>query len=321
MAMRTRLSLLAALTSAVLLSPATALPAAEDAAEVLHRQTQELMDALAPGSASVWERYLHEEATLTTEDGSVLKRAELVAQIKPLPEGVTGTIEVIEFEATVHGPVAVARYITDEHETYHGHRLHCQYRATDSWLKTPEGWRLLASQILALRTDPPAIDLAPRQLEEYIGRYRLAPTITYDIRRTAGGLVGQRSGRETETLLAEAPDVLFVPGKPRYRKVFKTAARRPHRRVRRATGGLGPRLDPAAGRRTGVTRRALTGAAGPDRIRPALRPPPPSPRVARGPRRRRRPRAPRREGRDLRPRAAGAGRGRPGCRPRRWSPA
>jgi hypothetical protein len=31
---------------------------------------------------------------------------------------------------------------------------------------------------------------------------------------------GQRPGREAEKLLAEAPDVLFVPGQPRYRYVF-----------------------------------------------------------------------------------------------------
>jgi hypothetical protein len=57
-------------------------------------------------------------------------------------------------------------------------------------------------------------------MEEYSGRYALTPAITYEIRRKAGGLEGQQTGRKAEALRAEAPDVLFVPGKTRYRKVF-----------------------------------------------------------------------------------------------------
>jgi hypothetical protein len=219
--MRTRPWLLAALPWAVVLSAQTPAPPSDDVAAVLRRQTQELIDAISTGSAAVWERYLDDRAVITSEEGAVVTKAELVPEIKPLPAGVSGTIEVIEFQATVHGPVAVANYVADEDQVYHGHKLHCQYRATDTWLQTPAGWRLLASQILALRTDPPAVELTPRQMDEYSGRYALTPAITYEIRRKDGGLEGQRAGRAAEVLLAEVPDVLFVPGRPRYRKVFK----------------------------------------------------------------------------------------------------
>jgi hypothetical protein len=36
-----------------------------------------------------------------------------------------------------------------------------------------------------------------------------------------GGLEGQEAGRPAEVLRAELPDLLFVPGKPRYRKIFQ----------------------------------------------------------------------------------------------------
>jgi hypothetical protein len=224
--LRKTVSLLVALPCALLTSaqspgPAPSSENADGVAEVLRRQTQELLDGITDGSPAAWERYLDEKATITAEDGSVLKKAELVPQIKPLPEGVSGRLEVIDFEATVHGPVAVANYVADEHETYHGHALACQYRITDTWIETPGGWRLIASQILALRTDPPAIELATQRLLEYVGRYTLTPEIAYEIRLEGGRLEGQRTGREPDTLLVEAPDVLFVPGSPRYRKVFK----------------------------------------------------------------------------------------------------
>jgi hypothetical protein len=55
--------------------------------------------------------------------------------------------------------VAIATYVDDEYETYHGHKLHCQYRNTDTWQKTGGRWRLIASQVMALGTDPPSIAL------------------------------------------------------------------------------------------------------------------------------------------------------------------
>jgi len=140
--------------------------AAQDVADLLHRQTQELMDAVGAGST------------------------------------------------------AVTTHLDDEYETYHGHELHCQYRTTDTWVKTNAGWRIVAGQVLALRTDPSAVPLTPLQMEEYTGRYALTPGIIYEIRNNGGVLQGQRTGGRPETLQAEVPDMLFAGGKPRYRKVF-----------------------------------------------------------------------------------------------------
>jgi len=223
-----KISQLAILTATILLSTQTPAPAApkgeNGVSAVLQRQTQELMDAITYGKADVWERYLDPKAVYTTEDGTIQTKAQMVEGTKPLAEGVSGTIRVTDFQATVHGPVAVTNYVSDEHENYHGHKLHCQYRSTDTWLQTPAGWRLIASQVLAVRTDPPAVPFTARQLEEYVGRYSLTPTITYEIRRQGDGLEGQQSGRQAEPLKLEAPDVLFVPGKTRYRKIFQRAA-------------------------------------------------------------------------------------------------
>ncbi|MES1245234.1 MAG: nuclear transport factor 2 family protein [Acidobacteriota bacterium] len=198
--------------------------AQDDLAALLQRQTQEMVDAIASGGSQVWERYLDDKVLYTSEDGTVVTKKELVEGIRPLPPGVAGTIKVIDFQVARHGDVAVASYLNDEHETYHGHELHCQYRTTDTWLKTPAGWRLIAGQVLAVRTDPPAVALTPAQMDEYVGSYQLSADVAYEIRRTAGGLEGQQTGRKAEPIKAEAPDVLFVPGKPRYRYLFQRGA-------------------------------------------------------------------------------------------------
>jgi uncharacterized protein DUF4440 len=207
-----------------------------DVATQLERQTQELLDAITTGSANVWERYLDSAVSFTTEGGSLRTKHDMVADIRPLPKEITGSIKVTEFKVAHHGGVAVATHVDDEHETFHGHRLHCQYRTTDTWIKTSRGWRLIASQIQALRTDPPAISLKPAQLDDYVGRYALDSALAYEIRRSGEALLGQEMGRKADTLKVEAPDVLFLPGQPRYRRVF-------HRNASGAVTGFAERRE------------------------------------------------------------------------------
>lgn len=194
--------------------------AAENTRDLLHRQTQELLDAVTSGSSTVWDRYLDSEVRYIDESGKLLTKKDMLEGIKPLPKGVSGTIKVVDFDVALHGDVAVATYVDDEHEDYHGHKLHCQYRTTDTWKKTAKGWRLIAGQVLALRDDPPSVPLAESLRKEYCGRYALTPEIGYEIRCRGDALEGQQTDRKPEELRAEAPDVLFVPGRPRYRYVF-----------------------------------------------------------------------------------------------------
>jgi len=217
MPLRRNLALLAA---AVALARPAARALADDVRGTLERQTQELVDAIATGRSEVWDRYLDPGLRYVDETGAVLTKKDMVDQTRPLPEGVTGRIRVTEFAVTPHDDVAVATYVSDESENFHGHALHCRYRTTEVWKQTPGGWRLIAGQVLALREDPPAVSLPEALTREYAGTYVLSPGIAYEIGTTGGRLEGRQTGRKPETLLAEAPDVLFVPGKPRYRYVF-----------------------------------------------------------------------------------------------------
>jgi len=206
--------------SAALLLRAAPSRGDENVPDVLRRQTQELVDAIATGSKDVWDRYLDPGVRVIDETGTVQNKRQMLDQAAPLPPGVTGSIRLLDFDAEVHGDVAVATYVDDESENFHGHALHCQYRTTDTWKRTTKGWRLIASQVLALRADPPAVSLPAALRDDYAGTYELAAGIRYEIRSAGDALEGQQTGRKPEILKAEAPDVLFVPGKPRYRYVF-----------------------------------------------------------------------------------------------------
>ena len=194
--------------------------AQEDVARVLKAQTQELLNAVSSGDAHVWDRYLDADVVYLSEDGSRKTKADLVREITPLPKGISGSITVSSFEVRLHGTTAIATHNDLESENYFGHPLKAEYRTTDTWIRTAQGWRLVASQVHAQLIDPPAIHLAPATLDEYVGGYRLNTEITYTISRQGDTLAGERSGRPSQALGIEAMDVMFVAGQPRSRKIF-----------------------------------------------------------------------------------------------------
>jgi hypothetical protein len=191
-----------------------------DSAAELRLMTQELMDAIAPGKAEVWRRYLHDELVHVDENGVVRDKASLLAELTPLPAGLVGRIEVDRFQATVHGDTAVAAGEIQEYLDYHGQPLRTRFRFLDTWVRTPEGWRLIAEQTSAVLKDPPAVELTREELCSYAGVYELTPAITTLVRCTQNGLTSERTGRPAVDYVAELRDVFFVAGQPRTRRIF-----------------------------------------------------------------------------------------------------
>jgi hypothetical protein len=199
---------------------------AESTTEILQRQTQEMMDAVASGGRDVWDRYLLPDMVYTAEDGQTKTKAQLLDEIQPLPKDIWGKLKVAEFKVVERfdSNAVIATYVAEEDEGYFGQTIHARYRSTDTWLRTKEGFKLLASQVLALRDDPPSIALPAARLDEYVGVYALTPEVKYTITREGDGLVGVRTGRKPDALKVETPDGFFVPGQPRLRKIFQRDA-------------------------------------------------------------------------------------------------
>src|SRR5262245_50580734 len=87
---------------------ATAAKTDEPIEALLERQTQELLDAVAPGHVEVWERLLHPDVIYVSENGEVFHKPQLLAQITPMPAGMSGTLHVGKFTVARHGDVAIA---------------------------------------------------------------------------------------------------------------------------------------------------------------------------------------------------------------------
>jgi len=196
---------------------------ADDGA-VLKAKMQALMDAVGAGDAKVWSETLDPRFAMIDEAGEVSDYKATVAQIAPLPKGISGVIEVSEWKVRFFGDTAVETHLADEREDFHGQKLHALYRATGTWHKEKGRWKLIGLQTIALRQDPPAVALEGALTDSYVGRYRAAPDYVYEISKKDGRLYGSSNGGAAVELKAELADVLFTPGQPRSRKIFERDA-------------------------------------------------------------------------------------------------
>jgi hypothetical protein len=206
------------------LASASADPNLVSVQKQLRADDQALLDAIAPGDKAVWERLLAQDAIYVDENGAVMNRAQFLAALKPLPAGSSGHISIVDYDARIHGQVALVVHKDDERENYHGIPLRADYLMTETWIKEGGDWRLALVHVYVVAKDPPAIKTPPKLLAEYEGRYRAAPDLSYLIRREGDHLVGERQGLPGVTLAQESADVFFVPGHPRDRKIFRRDA-------------------------------------------------------------------------------------------------
>ena len=203
---------------AVLLSS----PALADDHVLITTQMQEMSDAIASGDVAVWDKYIDASAIYAEEDDSYKGKANLLKEIVPLPKGLSGGIKIDLLSYYEDGDTAVALFRQNETEHYFGQTIFAKYLTNTTWKKRADGWKLIAGQVLAEKTDPPAIALPPGQLAQYVGTYKLKDSASiYRLTLENGILIGTRDSRKPATWNAEASDVFFIKGDPRIRKIFQ----------------------------------------------------------------------------------------------------
>jgi hypothetical protein len=193
-------------------------------AAALRRYDQALMDSFVPGDHTLWEKLLTPDAVYLDENGAIMPRAAFLKQLKPLPAPNTGQIAIIDYKVRFSGDTALVLHRVDEHETYHGVALRAHYLTTETWLCRDGGWKLSLIHAYVEAKDPPAIQLPPAQLDDYVGRYAVAPDLVWVIARSGDHLTGGRAGSPPKPLLVEVRDVLFTPGEPRDKRIFQRDA-------------------------------------------------------------------------------------------------
>lgn len=207
----------------VLALSASAAPPPEIVAQFRARD-QALMNAVTAGDRAVWDRAMSPDAIYVDEEGNITGKAGLLVQITPLPGGDAGHIAIADYTLHISGDVATVVHKDDEVELWHGQTLRANYITTETWKRAGGDWKLLLSHVYVVAKSPPAITLPQEKLAEYTGRYQAGPGVVAVVRKDGGHLVFQDRDKPAKPFLVEMPDVLFVPGQPRFKDLFQRDA-------------------------------------------------------------------------------------------------
>ena len=186
----------------------------------LVRIAQELFDAIAIGNKAIWEKYVAADAIYTDENWRILTKKDLVDSLVPLPKGYSGSIRMSTIQSRINGDAAVLSYRALEEETIFGQRLTPTYLVTDTYFKRNGQWQLVASHISVLPSERKSISVNSKGLKSIAGEYELSPGNTYTITIEGNKLMGQRSGKSKEELVAADEHTFFPKGSVRGEKVF-----------------------------------------------------------------------------------------------------
>src|ERR1043166_7801782 len=180
-------------------------------ADDLMRHAQELFDAIVPGNTEPWKKYFADDCLFFDEKGRNLTKAQLVADIGPMPKGYSGTIKVGKSKSLIHGDTAILSYDADETETAFGQNLTARYHVTDTWLRRNDNWQIAASQVFRYYEDPAVGSIDTKKLPDFVGTYELAPGQARKVFVEGDKLFVERNGKR-EQLFPEAAETFFRKG-------------------------------------------------------------------------------------------------------------
>ncbi len=190
----------------------------KDSARIL-KIAQQMADAVATGDTALWAKYMHKDYIMMAEDGKLKTRQDIIMEMHPLPKAYQGSIRITRPVIKKHGNIYILNAVLDEHLTLYGQTLHTHYAQTDTYQKSGSEWKLLASEVFELPTDPPVQEISVEKLSSYTGTYQLSAEVRCKIFIEDGKLMSQRTGRNKVQLFPETETVFFIPGE-RGRKIF-----------------------------------------------------------------------------------------------------
>jgi len=197
---------------------------AEDLSALLKAKTQAFSEAGQQGDGKTMAALLDDHVVFVNESGEIATKQDIVESAQPPAPGMRRDIAVTDWSLTPHGTTAVARFVDVVTQMIGDQTIVSSYLSTEAWQKKRGRWLMISSQTLALQQDPAAIILPAAQLDEYVGRYSMAPGLVFHITRDGDRLLGALNDAEPAEMKVEARDVLFTPGMPRLRRVFQRDA-------------------------------------------------------------------------------------------------
>jgi Domain of unknown function (DUF4440) len=135
-------------TAALLLTAGLSLAGSETGItqKELVSRTQEMFDAVAGGDQRPWNKYFRDDAMYFDETGHNMDKAALIKSIRPLPQGYSGKITIVNAQSRMVGDTVILSYDMHETEIVFGQKLSARYHATDTWIESGGNWQIVAGR-------------------------------------------------------------------------------------------------------------------------------------------------------------------------------
>jgi hypothetical protein len=191
----------------------------------LVKTTQRLMDALPLGDKAAWQQWVTDDAVIIDEFGRVAGKAETIASLHPFPAGVTGSMEMRDPHAWLHGDSALLSVEEYEREAYFGQTFVVRYRSLLTFVKQSGQWKLAGAEDVTLPTQPPKLDVPGFAPGDYVGTYRYAPGRAWIVSVDHGVLgFATHAGGSVQALQPVAKDVFMGSDDERNLLIFQRDA-------------------------------------------------------------------------------------------------
>src|ERR1700687_4010511 len=154
---------------------ASVTPATEREVSEIVKRTQKLFDALAPGDVALWRDAMTEDAVVIDGFGRRQTKPEALRQMRPLPAGFSGSIEVRHPNVHFYPTTAVLDCEMFEQEKVFDQQLTVRYLATVVFVRQGRDWKLAALETFTLPTAPPRLEVSDLPLLDYPGTYTYGP--------------------------------------------------------------------------------------------------------------------------------------------------
>jgi hypothetical protein len=186
------------------------------------KRAQTLFDGLAPGDVALWREALTEDAVLIDEFGRRQTKAEALRDMRPLPAGFSGSIEVRHPNVHFYQGTAVLDCEMFEQEKVFEQQLTVRYLATLVFVHQGRDWRLAAMETVTLPTPPPRLEVGDLPVSDYPATYAYGPGRSFIVELEGRELKFRtRSGGRATPLEPLAKDVFMDAGEERNLILFR----------------------------------------------------------------------------------------------------
>ena len=124
------------------------------------------LHAVDTGDKAAFATGLDPDGLFADEDGVVRTGAALVEEVRPLPPGYVGHLELRDPHVRISDEVGVVTYDIAEDLALFGQRLQTRYHTTDVYRRTAGAWRLLASHTSVIPSELPRIEVTAARLAD-----------------------------------------------------------------------------------------------------------------------------------------------------------